>query len=208
LEINKIPIKVFFDTATMNHLLSAVLLAISSNIDNLGVGIAYGLIPRRIHLSHNLLIATVSGSGTLISMSAGEWVNDYMSESFANILGSCIMILIGLYNIAQTLRREQNRFKDDDYKSSNNTSVFGTHRREAFALAISLTFNNLGGGLGAGISHVNIPLTTVLTVGLSIATIIGGYYLGKNASLKIPKLWLGLSSGLLIVAIGIYEFFV
>jgi len=192
----------------MNHLLSAGILAVCSNIDNLGVGIAYGIIPRRIHLRHNFLIAAVSGSGTLISMSAGEWVNDYMSESFANVFGSCIMITIGLYNIFQTLRSEQNRFNSDGSNPSTEVVPSSTHSREALGLAISLTFNNLGGGLGAGISHVSIPLTTTLTVGLSVAAIIGGYHLGKRASLKISNLWLGLASGTLIIAVGVYEFFV
>ncbi len=191
----------------MTHIVSAIVLAFCSNLDNLGVGIAYGVRPRRIYLHHNFLIALVSGSGTYLSMSAGEWVNDYMSESFANIFGGSIMIGIGLYTIFQSVRREGNQFNETSVSSPNNLSE-GTHNKEAFALAISLTFNNLGGGLGAGISHINIPLTTVLTIALSVLAILGGYQIGKNASLTIPKFWLGVSSGLLIMAVGIYEMFV
>ncbi len=88
------------------------------------------------------------------------------------------MIMIGLYTILQTLRQEQNGFQGDGNISSVETN-FETQPREAFALAISLTFNNLGGGLGAGISHVSIPLTTILTMSLSMAAIIGGYHLRK-----------------------------
>ena len=191
----------------MNHLLSSILLALVSNIDNFGIGIAYGVIPKRIYIHHNLLIAIVSGAGTFASMSAGEWINNYMSESFANISGSCILIAIGLYNILQTFIKERNRLKEQDLESSGLEPQFGTSGREAFALAVSLTFNNLGGGLGAGISHLDIPITTLLTVGLSVVAIIAGLQLGKNASKFISKFGLGIASGLLIIVVGVYEIF-
>ncbi len=124
----------------MNHILSATVLAFSSNVDNLSVAVAYGIMPRKIYFHHNLLIAVVTGSGTWLSMSAGEWVNNYMSEGFANTLGSVIMILIGLYNVVQAIRIERNRFKGNE-KAENDLRE-GTHSREAFALAVSLTFNN------------------------------------------------------------------
>lgn len=191
----------------MNHLLSSILLALVSNIDNFGIGLAYGVVPKRIYIHHNLLIAIVSGAGTFASMSAGEWINNYMSESFANILGSCILIAIGLYNILQTFIKERNRLKEQSLESSDSEPQFGTSGREAFALAISLTFNNLGGGLGAGISHLDIPITTLLTMGLSVVAIIAGLQLGKNASKFISKFGLGIASGLLIMVVGVYEIF-
>jgi putative sporulation protein YtaF len=192
----------------MNHILSAFLLAFSSNIDNLGLGIAYGVVTRRIFLSQNILIALVSGTGTFLSMVAGEWGNNYISEVAANALGSGILVLIGIYNIGQAIFEERKRLKQPELTSSlaDPPSVVG--KREAVALAISLSFNNLGGGLGAGISHVSIPLTTLLTVIFSIVAIAVGYRLGAKATLKIPKLWLGIASGLTIFILGVYELFV
>jgi len=120
----------------MDHVLSAALLAASSNIDNLGVAVAYGIRHRAIRISTNLLIALVSGGGTLASMAAGE------------------------------------------------------------------------SGLGAGISHVSIPLTTALTVGLSVTAIVVGQLAGSHASGAISKRQLGITSGAIIVAVGVYEYFV
>jgi putative Mn2+ efflux pump MntP len=192
----------------MNHILSAILLAFSSNIDNLGLGIAYGIVARRIFLSQNILIALVSGSGTFLSMAAGEWGNNFISEVAANDLGSGILVLIGIYNIVQAIFEERKRLKQPEFKSSLVDPPSVVSKREAFALAISLSFNNLGGGLGAGISHVSIPLTTLLTVIFSIVAIALGYRFGANATLKIPKLWLGIASGLIIFILGVYELFV
>jgi putative Mn2+ efflux pump MntP len=90
---------------SVDHVLSSALLAISSNVDNLSAGLAYGVGRRRIRWRHNLLIAAVSGGVTLVTMSVGEWVNDFMSEALANVLGSAVMIAVGLYGIARTARR-------------------------------------------------------------------------------------------------------
>jgi putative Mn2+ efflux pump MntP len=190
----------------MSHIFSGILLAFSSNIDNLGVGIAYGIMTRRILLSHNILIGVVSGTGTLLSMVAGEWVNNYMSENVANILGSGILILIGLYSIYRAVAEGQKKLERDESLLNDKPDV--VQKREAYALALSLTINNLGGGLGAGISHVPIPLTTLLTMILSVAAIAAGYKLGESSTDIIPKLWLGVASGLIITILGVYEFFV
>jgi putative Mn2+ efflux pump MntP len=190
----------------MSHIFSGILLAFSSNIDNLGVGIAYGIMTRRILLSHNILIGVVSGTGTLLSMVAGEWVNNYMSENAANILGSGILILIGLYSIYRAVAEGQKKLERDESLLNDKPDV--VQKREAYALALSLTINNLGGGLGAGISHVPIPLTTLLTMILSVAAIAAGYKLGESSTDIIPKLWLGVASGLIITILGVYEFFV
>jgi putative Mn2+ efflux pump MntP len=79
---------------------------------------------------------------------------------------------------------------------------------EAVALAVSLTFNNLGSGLGAGISHVGIALTAVLTTVASVAAIAGGYLLGRRTSFAISRRWVGVAAALLFITVGIYEIFV
>jgi putative Mn2+ efflux pump MntP len=185
----------------MAHVLSAVLLAISSNVDNLAVGIAYGVQRRWIRLRHNLTIAIVSASGTLASMAAGEWVNDYMTEELANALGSAILILIGGHCVAQALRTPS-------CEAPRIAAGTATRTREAGALATALTLNNLGAGLGAGVSHVDIAFTTVLTFGLSIAAIVSGYLLGSRTAIAISGRELGLIAGLLLVILGLYEYFV
>jgi len=184
----------------MSHTLSAILLAVSSNLDNLGVGVAYGVRGRHIRIVHNLLIALVSGGGTLLSMAGGEWINDYMSEEVADVLGASVMVLIGVLNTWHAIT--------GDTATGDPGEGNGTSWREGLALAVSLTFNNLGGGLGAGISHVSIPLTTLLTVVGSVAAIAGGQRLGRTALPMASRRTLAVASGLLIVAVGIYEYFV
>lgn len=178
-----------------------MLLAVSANIDNLGVGVAYGVKRRSIVLGHNLLIALVSGGATLLSMAAGEWLNDYMSEAFANVLSGAIMIAIGLCGVAHAMRRRSNVSPQIGPGPRTSTS-------EAAVLAVSLAFNNLGSGLGAGISHVSIALTAGLTAAGSMVTIAGGHLVGRRTSRAISRRRLGVTAGLIFIVVGIYELFV
>ena len=184
----------------MQHLLSAVVLAVSANLDNLGVGVAYGLRGRGFRLAHVWLIALVSGAGTLASMAAGEWLNDFTTAECANLIGSAVLVAIGLQTIVHAVRSETTAAPRVERET--------TTAREAAVLAVSLSLNNLGSGLGAGISHVGIPVTTGLTIAGSIAAIVGGRRLGARAVPAISKRALGVTAGLLVTAVGVYELFV
>ena len=48
----------------LSHLLTILLLALSCNLDNVGVGIAYGARGIGIPLASNLLIALITAAGT------------------------------------------------------------------------------------------------------------------------------------------------
>ncbi|MGF1481669.1 MAG: hypothetical protein ACFB4I_19655 [Cyanophyceae cyanobacterium] len=55
--------------------LAAIFLSISTNVDNFAVGVAYGIKKPTISFPANLIIASLSGASTFISMSLGEQLN-------------------------------------------------------------------------------------------------------------------------------------
>lgn len=233
------------------HLLSILLLAASANVDNLAVAIAYGIKRLRIGILTNLFIATISAIGTYLSISVGQELASYVSLEAANLLGSMVLVGVGLYGIRETIKRERRRARNQsrtqqrqhvlatlgaeganlcteklgdtpeefieafsyegflerpekaDRDRSGNIDI-----RESIALAFGLTLNNLGVGIGAGVSDLNVFLTTLLTFGLSVAAVIVGYRLGRRSLTRMSGLAAGLISGLLIVITGIYEYFV
>ncbi len=206
----------------MGNLFSSVLLALSSNVDAFAVGIAYGVKKVRIAILANLLIALVSGVGTLVSMKAGEIVSKFLPEALANALGSGVLVAIGIWSIWEALRKQKEERRKKS-KSSGDQLDFNTYIRkpeivdvddsrrvelkEAWALAFALTINNLGNGLGAGISGLNIALTTGLSFISSVLAISGGYFLGATFTAKLSGSVPGIISGVLIIALGIYEYF-
>ncbi|MBV8884827.1 MAG: sporulation membrane protein YtaF [Chroococcidiopsidaceae cyanobacterium CP_BM_RX_35] len=205
----------------MGHFFSSVLLAVSSNVDAFAVGIAYGVKKVRIALLANLLIAIVSGLGTFTSMEAGELVSNFLPNALANALGSAVLIAIGIWSIWEALRKEKKarrkEFKSRDEQFSFNTYVRNpeivdvdksnrVELKEAWTLAFALTINNLGNGLGAGLSGLNIAMTTGLTFITSLLAISIGYVLGSTFTAKLSGSVPGIASGVLIIALGIYEY--
>lgn len=80
--------------------------------------------------------------------------------------------------------------------------------KEAIALAFGLTINNLGTGVGAGISGLNIALTTILTFMFSLLGVASGYFLGDRFTTKMTGISAGVLSGMMIIALGVYEYFI
>lgn len=236
------------------HLLSELLLSLSSNVDNLAVGLAYGIKKLRINLLTNLFIAFISAIGTFLSISVGTVIGNYLPADVANFLGSAVLVAIGIWGIQATLKRERHKRKrlarlrqemqvpiaagiyPDSTTAVNsemheefskemirefsyetyieNPAKADTDRsgsidiREAVALAFGLSLNNLSSGIGAGISALDAIATTVLTFSFSVLGIIGGYILGRRFTARLSGLKAGIISGLFMLVVGIYEYFV
>jgi putative Mn2+ efflux pump MntP len=179
--------------------LFSLLIALAANIDNLGVGIAYGSRRMDISIRANLIIAFLSFLATLFAANIGSLLNKTIPLKYAGVLGAIILICIGLWIImgAAELIREPEKADRD---CSNHLDD-----GEAILLGMALSANAVAGGFDAGL--VALPFLVVsLFVGLfSFMTIafgcsIGRVYLAKrlgNAATNV--------SGLLMLAIGLYQ---
>ena len=105
------------------HVLSIALISISSNADSFAVAVAYGIKKVKISLGANLLIAIVSSLGTFLSMSLGEMISGYLPKSIASILGSGVLIAIGIFGLWQGIDREWKRRRLERERQQQNFSV-------------------------------------------------------------------------------------
>lgn len=193
----------------MMHILSSLLFALSANIDNFVVGLSYGLKKIRIGLMSNLLIALISLIGTVLSMLVGKIIFKFIPENMSNSLGSIMLILIGSWILVKPLW--ENKHSDDILENPERADVdnsLSIDAKESIALAFALTINNVGLGIGASITGLNIVITSLFTFIFSllmvkIGYICGSYYLSKVFSKKATFV-----SGLIIIALGIYEMFI
>lgn len=234
----------------MTHLFSSFVLCFSSNVDNFAVAVAYGVKKLRIGVLSNYLIALVSALGTLLSLSVGAVIQRYLPDPVANVIGSAILVAIGVWGIWDTMEREKKRnrtkltqhrrsmvaagmdsmmMQQNDLRSSESAceidplsyesfleypEIADVDRsgsidvKEAIALAFGLTINNLGTGVGAGISGLNIAFTTILTFVFSILGVTSGYFLGERFTTKMTGVSAGVLSGAMIIALGVYEYFI
>ncbi|URZ04869.1 manganese efflux pump [Clostridium felsineum] len=196
---------------------SALLFSISSNLDNVVVGMAYGLKKIKIGLLPNLLIAIITSIGTFLSMSIGKYISVFLSKDVANILGSVIIIILGIYfviasipnlkrnNLSKSLAvkdvKDMAKYAEEsDLDNSGDINI-----KEAILIAVGLTFNNLGTGVAASITGVNIEFTVVFTFALSILTILFGEYIGNHVLGRFFGKYTPLVSGILFILLGIIE---
>lgn len=203
----------------MTPILSALLFSLSANLDNLVIGIAYGIKKIKIKIIANFIIATITSLGTLFSMLVGAYISRFISHYIANYLGAIVIIILGAYYVIQSIKKISIYYKPKDlalkdisemieYAELSDSDKSGDISiKEATIIALGLTFNNLGTGIAASITGVNIQFTVISTFALSILTIIIGEIVGNHFLGKFLGKYASLFSGILLIILGIIEFF-
>lgn len=206
------------------HIVSALVLGIAANLDNFGVGVSYGVQKTRIPFLSNFYIALLSGIITYISVLTGHLLSQFMT--IANVLGALMIIAIGFwvglhkslsdnnlpaavpamktYSVAiKPLSCIVQITKNPSFADLDANGLIST--KEATALGLTLSFNCIATGVGAGLTGL-APLPLSISVFLfSMVTISSGYWTGwKTASNRLER-WSQTFSGVLLVLIGIYE---
>lgn len=200
------------------HWLSIILLGTAANLDNLGIGVAYGVQSTRIPFLSNLTMALIGSITTYFSVYFGGFIGAHISKEMAGIAGGVLLILIGAWTIFSDLKKTW--FASSEEKLANflhqilaNPEKADIDKnqvitiKESLALGSALSLNCLGTGFGGGITGAN-PFVLGLVVGfISFLTIGAGVHMG----LKLTTPWLSkyanLIAGFILIGIGFYEMF-
>ena len=188
----------------MAQWISACLFALSPNIDNFPIGIAYGLRGMRIGAGGNLLIACLTSLGTAAAMLLGGGLARLIPPDTANALGCMLLVLMGLWML---YREAQGGMGAPEQPPAD---AYGTRLglRESAALAAALMVNNMGLGVGARITGLSIVKTTACTFVCSLILLAGGAAVGRRFGGGHLGRYAGVCSAALIVALGVYELFI
>jgi putative sporulation protein YtaF len=212
-----------------SYWLPALLLSLSSNLDNVGVGVAYGIRKIRVPFSSNLVIALITGTGTLAAMLAGQTIGRFLQPRIASLAGASLLIGLGAWVVFQEShaapRREAgaavqttrdigdvgllsrvSTILDNPFSADQD---FSRHidRREALLLGFALSLNNVVNGIAAGIAGLDPMLVTVLVCIFSVVTLWAGMSAGYRFGSRVAGRSTGVVSGLLLIFIGIYQVF-
>lgn len=201
-------------------ILSALLFAISANMDNIVVGLSLGIKKIKVKIAINLLIASILSIVTMLSMSIGKMLYAFMSATVANIIGGILLILVGAYILWKAITDDKPKIAENE-QSKNNIKNYleildapekadldnsGTiNAKESLLLAVVLSFNNLGLGIGAGITGLNICATIALAFIFSMLFLSIGCYLGNHCFSKTLGKYASITAALLIIILGLYE---
>ncbi|GIN84670.1 sporulation membrane protein YtaF [Heyndrickxia sporothermodurans] len=201
--------------------------AVSSSIDNLGVGISYGIRKIRIGLGANLLIAVICFLMSAAGITFGLWLSKVLPGMFPVIIGAFLLIIIGIRimllavprkNAASNVKNDYDQPLNSIEEILKNPELADKDKSgdiswwEAIVLGVALSANALTNGLGAGLlgfSALAISLTAAIG---SFISVWAGVKLGaKLADVRIGKFTLGqfgtLLSGAIILVIAINSFF-
>ncbi|PJI10527.1 MULTISPECIES: manganese efflux pump [Clostridium] len=202
----------------MGLVISAILFSLASNLDNVVIGIAYGIKKIKINMAANLIIAVVTSVGTFLSMSIGKYISHFLPHFIANVLGAGAITILGVYFVIQSIRKLINDKNSKEIALKNTSEMIeyaeksdldrsgDISLKEALLAAFGLTFNNIGTGVAASITGVNITVTVAATFILSILTIKFGESVGNHVLGQFFGKYSPLFSGILLILLGVIEF--
>jgi putative sporulation protein YtaF len=200
----------------MLHFLHIFIIALSNNVDNIGVRVAYSIRGIRISAGINLWISLITFAISYAAAYSGSVLTDYLGTRLCSVLAMIILTALGssmiyLQFLKKTCSGELGQIKRSvclfllkpekaDLDNSRHIDF-----KEATLLGIALSINNIGGGISAGMIGLNSFWVGCLSAVLSFMALWAGNYIAEffmkwNLSNKAT-----ITAGILLIAIGIEQ---
>ncbi len=215
-------------------LFNSLVLAISSSIDSLGIGITYGIKNTKITIWAKFILFLVAFTISSISIYFGNILKYFLPDFIIGYLGSFILILMGMFMCFQALK---NTNKDSNVyfeKNLNNTekiySFFikclgitikiiknptssdldksnSIDSKEALFLGFALSLDSFCIGVGFSIINSFSFLFPLLISLFQLFFLSFGNYCGKRlySFNKLPDNIWSVISGVLLIIIGLFR---
>lgn len=183
------------------EILTIILFSLSINLDNLTLGLIYGVNKVKISVFHQILIVFITTLGTLISMLFGKLISEYYLEKVSSIIGFILLLVIGIVTIVKY--KNETKSEEQDIKYLQKISL-----KEIIIVSFFLSINNIGIGIGFSLHEFNILYSVISTVIIGYVLLIIGLYIGNNFKLKIFEKYESLITGIIIIILAIIQFII
>ncbi len=190
------------------QIISSLLFGVSASLDALIIGISYGIRRMHIRLWQNLLISFITLLGTCLCIELGACLMPFCPPLVCRLAGSGILILLGLYYLLKFMRNVMKKYHGKANFNPGGESLEDTPSlslRTTLVLGCTLSLNNMGIGLGASISGLQLLPAAVSTLALSMSFLFVGNKLGRCKLLQLAGALADPVSGLLLVGLGVYQ---
>lgn len=192
------------------HFLTVVIFVVSSNLDNLVIGLSYGLKGISIRAGSNLLIGLITFLGTVLSMIFGRSLLLLIPLESATALGRCLILLIGVYFLVSYFVKLHSGGSEAGWPQENPEKFDRDHSKsievkEAAALGLALTINNMGLGIGASIMGLSVAATSIGSCLCSLLCLYLGNKAGRGWLSRVVGKYAEPISGILIILMGLCE---
>ena len=216
-------------------LFTTILLAISSSIDSLGIGITYGIRNTIILNKGKLVIFFISFIITLLSSYLGNILKLIFPTFFIDYFASLLFIVIGIFICFQALKNEKKsgnkKIKNCNYQKTYSFFIKflgvsikvikdpvsldldnsnGIDNKEAIFLSLALSIDTLCIGIGGSIIGINTYIFPFLIGFFQLFFLEIGNFLGRQLYKfsKLPSNIWSIISGILLITLGIIKFII
>lgn len=179
------------------NFISLLLFSISTNLDNIPVGISYSLKNKKRKLTDILKISFFTSFITFIIMLIGTNISHILPFKLANNIGSIILILIGSYSLIKKYILTRNSNLSFNEKNEENLSIL--------KIILLLSINNLATGLSASIAGINYISSSILTFIFGIIFLYMGAFIGGKINSSKLEEYSNYLSSFIILLLGIIE---
>jgi putative sporulation protein YtaF len=194
-------------------------IALANNLDNTGVGMAFGMARIRLSPLMNLWIALVTFLITGLAVACGGRIAALLSLPLAHALGGALLCAIGGWMILSSVRSQNGhgevaepdgpvslrRILADPTSADQNRS-HDIDLQEATVLAVALSLNNVGGGFSAGLMHLSALWTAFFSAIISYLVLWSGGWAGQQLGVTRVGKYAQTLAGALLLIIGLWEF--
>jgi putative Mn2+ efflux pump MntP len=191
----------------MNEVVAYLLLGVATNIDNMIIGTTYGLKRHRIDFINNVMIGSLNGAATFISVLIGDFLRQFLTAQVGELLGGLVFLTLGFLTIAETYMMDQELEAEGEAPPDNNTNsgYVRVSRQEALGLGLGLSVTNIAGGVGAGLAGFEVVRMTLLMFTFSILPISLGQWIGQHTASKFPQRWANITAATVLTGFGIWK---
>ncbi len=175
----------------MIQIFLALLFSISANIDNIAIGLSYGI--KKIHISYyqKLIISLVTSLVTLLSMIFGNILTNIINTNITSYIGAICLIIIGIYSY----------FKTNDLNEKNTISNYNN----ILLIILILSTNNIVTGILASSMGINILATFIFTIIFCYLFLNIGIKFGNSIKNRRIEVYSNALSSLILIFLGIIE---
>lgn len=188
-----------------------VLLAAAASSDSFIIGFNYGVRGVRIGSISNLFLSLVCFLGTLASMLAGQMIGLFFDPSLGQLIGGVLFALLGAWMLRGALKpREPGRSEscstmrcyseNPEIVDKDNSKII--ELRESFWIGVLLCVNNIGIGIGGGMTGSPIVSTPLACAAMSFLFIKAGCLLGGRIENERLSRTLEFASAGIILLLG------
>lgn len=178
-------------TLQVHHLLSAGVIALANNVDNLGARLAYSVQGTMVGVTINAWISVITFLISTLAAYSGEAIVASLGMDSASMLAMGMLVTLGLWMI---LYARVQSWHERILEKNTSTLHVAILRKpyhadidnskhidfvEGTILGIALSLNNIGGGVSAEVLGVNPLLVGFLSALISFVALFYGNYVAE-----------------------------